>query len=639
MCGFFGFVDFSGTAGSRDHEEVRRGAEAIRYRGPDASGISNDNYHSIGFRRLSIIDLSAPSQPYSNEDKTVTMVCNGEIYNYVSLRDELMNKGHAFRTKTDSEVVLRGYEEWGENLWSKLNGIFAIVIWDSRTRKLLLVRDHLGVKPIHYMRTGNRVYFASDYNALAHQSRVALEPNLDAVLSYVSFRYVIGAQTFYKNVSDVLPGNAVTFNTTPEPREYTYWDIPIDSEADRGEAYYLDQLERKLSANITAQLMSDVPFGAFISGGLDSSLLLHFMKSTHDDIHAYAAGFPEEGYNEFEYVDVIARHLGISPTKITLASDDFTTSMDEVIGYRGEPASIPHEAGFLAMAKVMKKDVSVVLSGEGADELFAGYGRIFRSPMDYAKHKAVQDLPAAIRNGAGAMLGIDASRSFPSPLAHFLSRYSWFTNAEKHELLNDDFMGGRHFDDASMQYLTGLFDKAGNQPYARTMYYLQGKIHLPNLLNRLDRMTMAASIEGRVPFLDHEFVAFAARVPMRHKLRWKNALSPLLALVRHSNQISETLDTPKYILKKLASNKIPDSVIWRQKMGFPVPLDRWFSTVMRNKALEMLTDPGAKVRDIINPAGIEKLLSQKDITSYYDYNGKKIWMLMNLELWMKRYFA
>jgi len=639
VCGFFGFVDFSGSAGSADHEEVRKGAESIRYRGPDAFGASNDAYHSIGFCRLSIIDLSAPSQPYSNDQNTVTMVCNGEIYNYTALREELKHKGHVFHTKTDSEVVLRGYEEWGDSLWPRLTGIFAIALWDAAARKLYLVRDHLGVKPIHYMKAGNRIYFASDYNAFFHQSRVTVEPNPDAILSYVSFRYVIGAQTFYKNITDVLAGHSVMFDGPGSEHDNTYWDIPTETGEDRGEAYYLDELERLLSENVTAQLMSDVPLGAFISGGLDSSLLLHFMKAKHENIHAYAAGFPEADYNEFPFVDTVADHLGINPTKITLAADDFAGSMDEVNRFRGEPASIPHEAGFLAMAKVMKKDVSVVLSGEGADELFAGYGRIFRSPLDYRKGAMLNGWPEGAARCAGSMMGIDASKTHASPQKHFLSRYSWFTNSEKHELLNMERFSGRNFDPASEQYLAQLFDTAGDASYSRTMYYLQGKIHLPNLLNRLDRMTMAASIEGRVPFLDHNFVAFASRMPGKYKLRWKNALSPLLALGKHSNDISENLDTPKYILKRLATGKIPDSIIWRRKMGFPVPLDRWFNTVMRERAREMLTDPGARIRDFINVDGVRKLLSRDDMTSYYDYNGKKIWMLMNLELWMQRYFA
>ncbi|MCX5700304.1 MAG: asparagine synthase (glutamine-hydrolyzing) [Candidatus Omnitrophica bacterium] len=636
MCGFFGFVDFSGNITQIDYKEVCEGALAINYRGPDDSSFLARPHLCLAFDRLSIIDLSAPSQPYVNENDNVIMVCNGEIYNYLELRSFLLAKKHVFKTKTDSEVILHGYEEFGSALWGKLNGIFSIALWDERKKKLFLVRDHLGVKPMHYMVVKDRIYFGSDYNAFHKQSRVKLEQNPNAILSYLSFRCVIGEQTFYKHIKDVLPGQSNVFSVEGESRE-CYWDIPVDEEKDRGESYYLDKLDKKLSSVIERQLMSDVPLGAFISGGLDSSMLLYYLAKKKEDIKTYITGFRDEDYNEFSYAELMTSSLGINPIKLLLDEQEYKAGMEDAISYRGEPLSVPHELAFLKMSRLMKKNITVVLSGEGADELFAGYGRIFRSPFDYYKQRKINSVP-----GLSCMLSpifkAQASKQFFSPMEHFLWRYSWFTEDDKNNLLNLDFFENRYFDEYSISYIKELFNKTGNNNYYRAMYYILGKIHLVNLLNRLDRMTMAASVEARVPFLDFELVEMVSRMPLQYKLRWNGVLPFIKALFSDSEQISEKYDTPKYILKRLAEGKIPKEIIRRKKMGFPVPLNSWFNKEFKVAAIELLIDPDSKTGDFINKDNLKKFLYKDNYTSKYDYDGKKIWMLMNLEIWMRRYF-
>jgi asparagine synthase (glutamine-hydrolysing) len=620
VCGFFGFVDFAGNTSAADHSEVKSGAQRIQHRGPDSNGFFHDKNFVISFNRLSIIDLEAPSQPFTNPESGITTACNGEIYNYRELREDLKRAGYSFATATDSEVILHGFEEWGQSLWERLNGIFSVVVWNAKKSELTLARDQLGVKPLHYMQVGNRVYFGSDYNSFFEQTYASIGFNQSALLSYLSFRYVVGAKTFYDKILDISPGS-YRLSSPDQSYNKVYWDIPTDiDDSDKGEDYYLSRLDYLLNQAVTRQMMSDVPLGAFISGGLDSSALIYFMSKTNLNIKSYIAGFDVKGYNEFEYADEVAQHFNISPTKIHIDPDRFFELTEDVIHYRGEPPSIPHEAAFLEMSRQMKKDITVVLSGEGADELFGGYGRIFRSPQDYYRSKFV-------------------GKGFPSMMSHFLSRYSWFNQSDKDALLNPDLLKDGYFDEHSREYLSGIFSKYNEREYFRAMYYVQGKLHLPNLLTRLDRMTMAHSIEARVPFLDVDLVEFVSRMPLHYKLRWNSLLNRLQGLFQHSNQISENLDTPKYILKKLMTGRLPETIIKRKKMGFPVPLDNWLSNPrFRDLAADVLLDSSSAVKDYLNVPNLKKILSQKSINSYYDYEGKRIWMLINLELWHRSYF-
>jgi len=633
MCGFFGFVDLSGTISDEDQSEVLSGAESISYRGPDDSCLYKSNHLCVGFNRLSIIDLAAPSQPYINSEKNTVMLCNGEIYNYKELKKVLLGKGYIFKTNTDSEVVLHGYSEWGPELWTKLNGIFAIVIWDDCKKTLFLVRDPMGVKPIHYKVVGTRLFFSSDYNAFNRHNQSLLEPNLDVLLTYLSFRYVIGEQTFYKRVFDVLPGNFVKFSTESLVKR-TYWDIPAYSTRNIKERSFLDKLDYQIEKAVNRQIISDVPIGSFISGGVDSSLLLYHLNRLRPDIQTFSAGFDGAEYNEFEYVDIICNHLSVNPNKILIEQNDYIGSMQEVIKYRGEPASIPHESAILGMAKQMAGNIKVVISGEGADELFGGYGRIFRSPLDYYKQKHLGKYVKYFPK-IGHRTGFTLPRVFTSPLEHFLWRYSWFGEKEKASLLSPTVLENGFFDDSSLNYLTKIFDKFSPNQYYDTLYYVFGKVHLPGLLNRLDRMTMACSIEARVPFLDTDIVELAAGIPHGFKNRWKTPLSAVQASFSNSEKISELHDVPKYPLKQLCRGRMPDRIIDRKKMGFPVPLNRWFSDNYRESTRELLLSLDSQTREFVDQHQLSELLSQDAYTTDYDYDGKRLWMLLNLELWLR----
>ncbi len=631
MCGFFGVISFKRKLSTQDFVDIKNGTKEISYRGPDDQKILSDDDFCFGFNRLSIIDLKAENQPYYNNDKSVVMMCNGEIYNYKYLKNDLLSKGYKFKTNTDVEVILHGYIEWGNELWNKLNGIFSIVILDRRQKKIFLIRDHLGVKPLHYFINNGKIYFGSDYNSFLNISNYRHTINHSALGSYLSFRYVIGKQTFYKNIFDVLPGYEIVYDGT-NIKDRQYWDIPTEATVDKGFKYYLDKLDSLLDESVEKQMISDVPLGAFISGGLDSSLLLSYIKKHRSSLSTYITGFEESGYNEFKYAEIVANFLNINqPKKLKIKENDYIDAIKKTIKYRGEPISVPHENAFLQMSGFMKKDISVVMSGEGADELFGGYGRIFRSPHDYYMSK--KPIIGRFVN-YNSNDNEDRRKIYTRPIDHFLSRYSWFSKEEKNNLLNKDG-SNYNYDENSLEYIESLFKKISHLNYFDGMYYLLGKLHLTNLLNRLDRMTMASSVEARVPFLDVNLVEFVSKLPSKYKIKWKNKFSKISSIFYNSEKISENLDIPKYILKKLAEKKIPDSIIYRKKMGFPVPLNNWATKRFGEYAYEILTSSKSKTNKMFDISFIEKFIKNKKYNSKEDMDGKKIWMLLNIEIWMQ----
>ena len=362
--------------------------------------------------------------------------------------------------------------------------------------------------------------------------------------------------------------------------------------------------------------MSDVPLGAFISGGLDSSLILYFMSKIKSNIRTFSTGFQDEKYNELKYINLINDELKTELTYIEMTESDFIGNIERTLNFRGEPVSIPHETAFLKMSEIMKKDISVVLSGEGADEFFGGYGRLFRSPHDHYKKNIFQ---------------INKT----SPIDHFIKNYAWFSNEDKNQILNLDYFNNKYYDNYSMQYLHSVFNKYKNKSYYEQMYYIMPKIHLPNMLNRLDRMTMAASVEARVPFLDKKLIEFASNIPIEYKLRWRTKFSKLRSILLNSSEISEIHDIPKYLLKKIAVGKFSSEIINRKKIAFPLPMNKWLDSSMKNIAQSMLLDSNAKISKIINQKYLSNFLNKSYFSSNEDLDGKRIWMLINLELWLQ----
>ena len=421
-------------------------------------------------------------------------------------------------------------------------------------------------------------------------------------------------KTFIQNIYDVLPGQKVEVSNNINKN--LYWDLNLESKIDRGEQYYTKQFEVEFNEAIERQVLADVPVGAFISGGLDSSLILHYMKKYFQNIETFATGFNDKEYDELQYADLIANKMNLKINKTILNEKNFLNEMKNVISARGEPCAIPHETAFHLMSKKMNGKIKVVLSGEGADELLGGYGRLFQSPFDYYKKKIF-------------------TFSNESPMSHFLKRYSWFNQKDKSDLLNMDTFNNKFFDDYSMEYLTQIFDKVAHLNYFDKMYYIMIKIHLVNMLNRLDRMTMNSSIEARVPFLDKKLVEFIFGMPNKYKIRWKNNFSKFKSVFYSSDKISERLDIPKYMLKKIAKNKIDNRIIERKKFPFPLPVNTWLSSKLGEQAKDTLLSKNLRIFDFVNQKNVQKFLDKKKFNTKEDLDGKKIWMLLNLENFLK----
>ena len=613
MCGFFGIFDLDGNINQKDKFEITNGLKATSYRGPDDKGFFSDENLFVGFNRLSIIDLSAKSQPHISENNNYILVCNGEIYNFKELKEKLRYK-YKFKSNVDTEVLLPGYLEWGDDFWKKLNGMFSIVIYDKLKKKIILVRDHVGIKPLHYLVSKNRFYFSNDYNAFYYQTHKKLSLNKNSILSYVSFRYVIGEKTFLNDVFDVMPGEKVEINRNI--KKTTYWELNLDQKIDKGESFYIKKLENEFQEAMERQLVSDVKVGAFVSGGLDSSLILYYMSKNIKNIESFTTGFEDVDYDESNYAEMISKIYDLKIDKTIINEETFLENMHNALIARGEPNAIPHEIPFYLMSKKMQGKIKVVLSGEGADELFGGYGRLFKSPMDLYKKKYLQF-------------------SKQSELSHFLERYSWFNEKDKRNFLNLETFNNKIYDDDSLEHLNNLFIKTSKLNYFDKIYYIMIKIHLVNMLNRLDRMTMYSSIEARVPFLDKKLMEFIFSMPNKYKISWKNNISKLKSIFYSSEYISEKFDIPKYILKKISKNKVPDKIINRKKFPFPLPINKWLKGKLGLMSKDILLSKNLKLDNFINQDNIRKFLNKKTFTNKEDLDGKKIWMLVNLENWLR----
>ncbi|MBI3616059.1 MAG: asparagine synthase (glutamine-hydrolyzing) [Candidatus Omnitrophica bacterium] len=638
MCGITGGVDFQGL--TLEDSLLKEMTRRMLHRGPDDEGFFRDPFVAFGFRRLSIIDLKNGNQPMFNEDGNVVVLHNGEIYNFPELREMLIARGHRFKTHCDTEVIVHGYEEWGERCVEKFKGMFAFAIYDRGRKKMILGRDRLGIKPLYYAKIGRGLFFGSEMKAILTHPGFAREPQLSALSSYLTFRYPQGDQPVFAGMKRLLPGHLLVVTQEGE-RLVPYWEVPFYAKKeDRGEAYYLRRLEELLFAVMKRHMISDVPVGAYLSGGLDSSMVVAFMsRLSSTPINSFCIGFPTDGYNEGPYAERVSRHCGTRHLSILLSQQEAVDLLPRMIRIKDAPLSIPHEIALYQMSVEIKKHVTVVISGEGSDELFGGYGRVQRSPMDFKKIQFVQRyVPAGLKKRVISWLGAGASASdwlkIQTPMEHLFSVYHWIPFEEKWGLFSDEMNQQLQWDAQEIKQWELLFEKTreGN-PYDQLLYLFE-KNHLPCLLDRLDSMSMAASVEARVPFVDHELVEFVSTIPHRYKLRWRSWLHQFRALFTNSFQASERLDRTKDILRTVGGRLLPEEIAHRKKLGFPVPLDAWMKSGLVEKAKEILLDPRCLRRGLYQPGRLERFLSNPQSLDF-DFWGKKVWMLMNVELWYR----
>lgn len=615
MCGILGVVSFGDK--KICPERFCHSLEMMNHRGPDGTGIYHNQNIMLGHKRLSIIDLNeSANQPMHSEDSCVSVIFNGEIYNYIEIRQRLIYKGYSFRTQGDTEVIINAYLEYGIDCVREFIGMFSICIYDSRSEETFLVRDRLGIKPLYYSFIEDNFLFGSEIKPIVSMLDGRLSLNFSAVISYFRYRYSINNDTLFNEVSSLPPAHYIVLDKFGKKEFVEYWDLKGNIGRNKSEdyIYYENELKSLLHSAVRYRLKSDVPVGAFLSGGVDSSVISTLMGSyTEDKIKTYTIGFSEKGFNEFEYASLVAKENDFVHKEILISADDYVAVIENLIDKKGSPLSVPNEVPLYLMSQELKKDVTVVLSGEGADEIFGGYGRIFRSGIDL------------VNSGRNPECNKDQ-------LGFFLERYRYINDEQLGRVLSENVFTDGHRRSADAR-LNEIFHELADKSYEDKMFYTFEKVHLPGLLQRVDNATMAASVEARVPFTDHRLVEFSFSIPFEHKLRWNEGVGDVSQL--SAAEISENYDTPKYILKKAFENEVNHEVLYRKKMGFPVPLKSWFEEGLNQFARQVLLSDEAKSRGIYKIDGIERILNNPAAD---ENESMLIWMLINLEMFMVKFF-
>lgn len=607
MCGICGFT---GQLVKRE-EYLRQMTEKITHRGPDADGYYLDDTLAMGFRRLSIIDLAAAQQPLYNEDKTLALMFNGEIYNYKALRQELQALGHTFTTNGDGETLLHGYEEWGADLLPRLRGMFGFAIWNIPEQRLFIARDYFGIKPMHYTRlTDGRLVFGSEIKSILAHPDVKKELNPAALDKYLSFQYSVPAETFFKDIYCLPPAHYLTY-ADGQVEITRYWEPAFHPDEHMTLEQAVDEIDRAFTNSVAAHRISDVEVGCFLSGGVDSS----FVASYFGGQKAFTVGFDNgQHYNESNYAAELAKEVGIEHHVHIIGEEEYWEALPRVQYYLDQPLADPSCVALYFVSKLAAEQVKVVLSGEGADELFGGY-RIYHEPTSL---RGYQKLPRFLRKAAAAAVSaipfdfkgksflIRGSKTIEE---RFIGNANMFTQKEKTKLLRD--IPATDPTDFTKEY----YDRCRGLDDVTRMQYLDiNRWMVGDILLKADRMSMAHSLELRVPFLDKEVFEVASRIPVKHRV---------------------AAGTTKYAMRLAAERHVPESAATKPKLGFPVPIRVWLrEDAYYNKVKTAFESPAA--RRYFRTEELLRLLEQhrrgkKD-------NSRKIWTVYMFLVWYSVYF-
>jgi asparagine synthase (glutamine-hydrolysing) len=623
MCGIAGFVSRSEFAGERAAEAsavLDRMCRVIAHRGPDDQGTLVTGAAALGMRRLSIIDLAGGHQPMSGCDPRVTLVFNGEIYNYRELRRDLEARGHHFKTSSDTEAILHAYEEHGAACVESLRGMFGIAIWDERTRSLFVARDRAGKKPLYYTLTPEgTLVFGSELKSLLQHPEVRREVSPEALDSYLSFGYVPDPLAIFQDVWKLPPGCHLTFAGGRVTVEQ-YWDFPFEPEEGRTEDDWVEELRALLDEAVRVRLVADVPLGAFLSGGVDSSAVVGLMARAGDrPVKTFSIGFREDSYDELRFARVAAKAFGTEHHEFTV-TPDVCAVVDELVWHFDEPFADSSALPTYMVSKMARDYVKVVLSGDGGDELFAGYTRY---AVDQ-RRSGFARLPRVVREGLMRPLGRRLphgarGRNFIhnvalDPVDRYVEEVSIFTRLNKPSLYAEEFRRRLGAADPATLFL----EHAARVPTAEpldALLYLDAKTYLPgDILTKVDRMTMAVGLEARAPLLDHKLIEFVGRVPARFKMRG--------------------LET-KHLFKRAVEGLVPDEILRRPKQGFGVPIQQWINQELRGRTRETLLDHRATARGYTNESYVRLLLDEHE-RGRRDH-AAELWALFVLELWHRNF--
>ena len=626
MCGITGIMQF-GNDTRVEPATLRRMCAAMVRRGPDDEGIYTAGSIGIGMRRLSIVDLATGHQPLSNEDATAWIVFNGEIYNHAALREKLQSLGHRYSTNSDTETIIHLYEEYGSDCVQHLRGMFAFAIWDTRRQRLFVARDRLGIKPLYYQLTSQQIVFGSEIKVILACPGTSAQLDRTVLPEYLAFGYLSGEQTFYAGIRKLMPGHWMEVDPSGQVRIERYWDLPVTQiESPKPESYYIQAYREMLEQAVSSHLMSDVPLGVFLSGGVDSSAVAALMtKIRRAPVETFSVGYSEDAYSELPYARVVAQHLNSVHHEVLVSQQDFFDSLPHLIWQEDEPIVWPSSVPLYFVAKLAQERVKVVLTGEGADETLAGYTRYAFTLKNAAwDHIYRSMVPDTIRGAIRASIADSAwiSGKLRRKLSHtFLARngnswasfyfdnfFSAFSENDQAGLLTNEVRNECAAGSAYQHVLEYWGNSSGEM--LQRLLYTDIKTYLVELLMKQDNMSMAASIESRVPFLDHPLVEFATNIPQSLQLGGFAG---------------------KRILKKAVEDLLPQSILYRQKLGFPTPFSRWLAGPQLDVICKLLLEPRSMDRGLFQRDAVKRLFEEH--RSGYRDHYDRIWRLLNLELW------
>ncbi|MFI5071714.1 MAG: asparagine synthase (glutamine-hydrolyzing) [Terriglobales bacterium] len=626
MCGICGKLVFDRQ--SQVSRTVLKGmADSIEHRGPDDEGFYFSGQVGLGFRRLSIIDLGGGHQPLCNEDESVWIVFNGEIYNYQELRQFLLSKGHQFRTQSDTEVIVHLYEELGEACLERLRGMFAFAIWDNRRKSLFIARDRVGIKPLYYYHSNSSFIFGSEIKVILADPEVTPEVNPEMIDRILTFNYLPGEETLLKNIHKLAPGSCVLIKDG-DVKIRQYWDLQVPQSSLSLTAAE-EQLSAMLDESVRLHMISDVPVGFLLSGGVDSSAMLCMARGkTAGPLLSFTVGFSEPGItDERPYARLAAKAYGAEHHEMTISSKDFENFLPQYIWHMEEPVCEPPAVAMYYVSQLARKFVKVLISGEGGDEGFGGY-QIYRNllwlerlksvlkPMNGIVSKGLLRLNPYLKSSQIERFAPLLNMPFESYYHSGTSNAANFFKQNLDTLYSDEF--APHVDrERSVNIVKKYLQNSEDRDLVNRMLYVDTKTWLvDDLLLKADKMTMANSLELRVPFLDHKILEFAASLPGKYKVHGF---------------------TTKYILKRVLSNRVPQEILNRKKVGFPVPYNAWLRTDLKDWIRDLLLDRETLQRGYFNRNCIERLISQN--TALGGSYSKELFSLAVLELWHREFLG
>lgn len=637
MCGIAAFISFDSGAISDIHRNsMNRVVEMMRERGPDSSGIFAKDNVILGHTRLAIIDLTAGQQPFADPSGSRILVYNGEIFNFREIRSELVKKGHTFKTDCDTEVVLASYLEWGEDCLSHFNGFFAFAIADFAERRIFAARDRLGLKPLIYARNNAGFALASTTPSVITLLEMSPAPDLEAVSHYISTgRTNFGHKTLVRDVFSLPPAHklSISMDDASSLKTSRWWSRPIMSKAEKQAAAVpfekaVEQTRALIDESVKLRLMSDVPLGAFLSGGLDSAIITHCAsKHSTKSVPCFCAGTDEESMNEFNYAQMMSDKLGMPLQKITVDSARFSADWDKLIASKGLPLSTPNEVSIYHLAKALSEKCKVTLTGEGADEIFGGYVQPQFSAYDLERQlerASVNQYEFENSPFAMSLILLYGRANFIDDTDHYLATSTWLSYTERASLFREDTWDSIGQDGPVFEFYADFFDKLDKCSIFDRRMHLFAEFNLESLLFRIDNSTMAASVEARVPFTDYRLSELAFTMPDEYKMWWKDSES----MEKGANLIASAIDakdliTTKRLPRTAFSDVIPDEIIKRKKMSFPVPFAKWLSGPLLKQTVDMCLD-SKFARDTFDRKTLEAMLANPT---------RNIWVIANLCKW------